>query len=58
MVRRKEKNNVNEEAEHIVITAAAAKIIANEIREKENNFDCYPTKEDFANIEVSKKWAP
>ena len=46
----------DEEAEYIVITAA--KIIINEIREQEYNFDCYPTKEDVANIKVSNKWGP
>ena len=48
--------DVDDEAERIVITAA--KIIRNEIRDQDYNFDCYPTSEDVSNIAGSKRWVP
>ena len=50
------KADVEDEAERIVITAA--KIIRNEIRDREYNSESYPTTEDIGNMEQSRKWVP
>ena len=50
------KANIEDEAEHIVITAA--KIIRAQIRDKVFNSDSYPTNDDISNIEKSREWIP
>ena len=56
MVHTEKKADVEDEAERIVIIVA--KIIRNEIRDREYNSESYPTTEDIGNMEQSRKWVP
>ncbi len=50
------KENIEEEAERIVV--AAAKIVRAEIRERKYDSLLYPTNEDFADISRGMEWIP
>ena len=50
------KENIEDEAERIVVTAA--KIIKAAIREKEYDVNSYPTNEDIKSMDQGISWVP